>query len=277
MAFHRFPSKDPPAPARRLKRLPSEQTSPYQGPPPTISSGYGGMGQGDEKKNANDLITIHENLVRVWMDSISHRELVQHVKQATKHDLYQKFIDQSPARSMFGQHAKEDLVEFEVWLKKAEIAERLPSLSPPNPPVTPKVSAPAVPEPPVSPKVPAPAVPTYPSPPPAKKVKKEPVEHEDSKAVPLPELTPAEKSAYQQYWSKYKSQSSESGCTTSTSKSTEYPPTQTPQSTGSPPTAGVVTPDVRKRLRLDDGSGHQQAGCGCLFVFLFVVYLHVCV
>eukprot|EP00435_Cladocopium_sp_Y103_P074407 s436_g48.t1 len=141
------------------------------GPPPFLFSGYGGMTPDDMEKHPTVVMQEHESKVRTWCKGKPMKDVVRLLKNATGHMYYNKFMSQFKNRS-FGANGYEDLVEFDMWLKKYELSEKTGRTKPPTPSPPAKVTV----------------TPTKPT-----------TENSES----LPSLTPAEKEKYQEYWKQF--------------------------------------------------------------------------
>ena len=176
-------------------------------PPPTLSSGFGvlpDVAGGDAVKVTNK----HEATVREWLHRCSTDDVIAQMKKAKGHTYYVEFA--KTLNRSFG--SLEDLVEFEAWLAKKILSDRMPP--PANPP---------------------------------KSDKTKPKQKQDD----LPELSPQEKEAYQEYWKKYHASPTSD--------------VHTPNGS-SDPSEVEATPECKKRLRMD------EAGL-FIFVCMFQVFV----
>ena len=205
-------------------------------PPPAMFSGYGSMTPEDMEKHPAVVMQEHESKLRTWCKGQTQRDLMGHMKKIAGHAYYDKFMSQFNNR-MFGENGWTDLVEFDLWLKKCEISEKLGRARPvlPSPPS--KVTAESA----------EPAKPTKPP-------KSTSVETSDS----MPSLTPEEKEKYDDYWKQFKP-SCES-------------PAASPS--GSVPSATTKTPDCKRRLDL--GEGLRGCLCKCKYAFFWGHVINPC-
>eukprot|EP00435_Cladocopium_sp_Y103_P060416 s132_g22.t1 len=165
-----------------------------------MASGFGGMTEDDVGKSPVQILNEHDSKVKKWVKTLDGPSVVKNLKVATSHPYYDKFISQFSKKN-FGAGGRDDLVEFDSWLKKVEISEkRNTTPSPPSVP-TPEES------------------PSKDTPPPTVRgkgkgsVPGEPVpktrDESSTSKVPddaLPKLTPEQQKAYQTYWKKFSSQ-----------------------------------------------------------------------
>lgn len=242
--------------------------------PPTVCSGYGTISLGDVKLSPSKILKNHEEVITKYVKELDHASLVENVRVARRHSMFAEYISKYPGREWGrGKLAESDIIEFDMWLKKKEIAERLlnapiPKQSPADPPApgaatakAPAIPKPATPAPttaantapapakaaaaklePQAPKAPAvmprPDVsPVSPTAPPAKAPK--PTSPKADEACEILELSPSEKAAYKNYWSKFHSTGSPT------------PSTGVPSTSPSPDSSSGITPDVKKKLQLD--------------------------
>ena len=212
--------KETPAPE---KTPPAE--SPWDGPVPTMVSGYGGLTEADWKKAPSQILREHEETIRAFATPLSQKDLTHQLKLACRHDCYVQFIALFPGRK-WGEKGVEDFVEFELWLKKKEISQKRDEMK--------RAAAKTSPAPPAQ-KTPAPT--------PA--VTAETKSSGDNGDTGLGTVTPEERKAYKNYWKKFQAPEATTPSPSSVS--------------GSPsPPAAVITPDVKKRLDLE---GLVQGGC----------------
>ena len=194
-------------------------------PPPTMFSGYGGMTPEDMEKHPTVVMQEHESKLRTWCKGQSMKDLMGHMKMIASHTYYDKFMSQFNNRQ-FGANGWTDLVEFDLWLKKCEIAEKTGKTKPVMPSPPSKVTTAS----------------TEPTKPP----KSTSGETSDS----LPSLSPAEKERYSAYWEQYKA----SGDPAQTS------PAASPS--GSVPSTTTKTPDCKRRLELE--AGLREGDCASM-------------
>ena len=253
--FHRPYDKDSPKDDQKMeepeKPAPKE-TAASATLPPTMASGFGGMTEDDHGKSPHEILNDHDLKVKEWVQTLDGPAVVKNLKVATAHPYYEKFLSQFQERK-FGSGGRDDLVEFDNWLKKMEVSEKRIHHSPlsvaTSEPEEPgrgkgKGSAPAAAP------VPAKAVPKPKNTDDATSASKVPDE-------PLPKLTPDQQKAYQNYWKKFSSQNLGAGSTPPAATSPgETSGTSLPSPeilTSSSPT---VTPECKKRLDLDAAAGH---------------------
>ena len=218
--------------------------------PPTMFSGYGQLSPDECAMPPAKVLKTHETSVRQWLATLTPAELNQQVGHAEKHGMFNKFMLSFPTDHKFGSPLTtiSDLCHFDVWLKKMAISEALRV----------QQETPVVPEP---PKAPAPTEKVSAAP-------KKPAQPKGGKGkdafVPL-ELSPAEKEAYNQYWSKYKPADPVSPTTTAPSVASPSPPTFSSSPTSEGNTSGV-TPDCKKLSNLMDGHAGQLISIKVWFI-----------
>lgn len=231
-------------------------------PPPTMSSGYGGMSEDDVTKSPVKILSEHEARIRTWVKTLDGPSLVKHLKVAARHQLYEKFVSQSTNRN-FGVHGGDDLVAFDLWLKKFEISEKRPMFPSPATPASPAPAAKKAP----APKAPKPRE--------ANDDDKGAGDDTGAKGDALPKLTPEQQQAYQNYWRKFSNTNlgSPPPPLPSTSPASPEGPagtTSQPTPSTSPSPGTLVTPECKKRLDLD-GSGQPMS----VKQFAWDIYIYI--
>ncbi len=203
--------------------------------PPTVCSGYGCLSEEDVSKSPMTILREHESTLQQWVLTLSPFHLAPHLKVATRHQLFNKYMSQVQGRKL---EDFKDLIEFDLWLKKLEISEQ-------------GIGSPALAE--TSPES-VETVKVVKTPKPAEPVKPERERKEPPKECPLLELTPQQKAAYKDYWSKYGHSGS---------------PSASP--------ASITTPEVRKKLDLAGPimTVLQSGGWRNLFLLFFVIIPNV--
>ena len=239
--------------------------------PPTLASGFGGMTEDDRGKLPIQILSEHESKVKAWVKTLDGPAVVKNLKVATAHPYYDQFVSKFH-KTNFGAGGRDDLVEFDNWLKKMEISEKRTSPSPLSVATSePAEPAKAAPKPARGKgKGSAPAEPGS-----AKASVPRPDVSDDATStskVPddaLPKLTPDQQNAYKNYWKKFSNPD-----LGEVSTSPAMPATTPPEGTGtplpSPPTSAsssppAVTPECKKRLDLDAAAG-QYPVCACVFL-----------
>ena len=259
---------------RCLYSMWSDPFSKDPGTPPTMLSGYGVISPDELRQDAGKVLGDHEALVRDWFGKLGQRGLVEHTVRASKHPMFDKYVNSVRVGRKWGLAANtvEDLCEFDVWLKKLAISERK---SPPPVTVTPpsKHEVPAMPpkassprptaEPPkAAPPAPSPAAEhAKPVPPKAHLPRPAP---KACAAAPAPtnddsveELTPQQRAGYQDYWKKFSKRSANASALANlspTSAASTNVPSPSSEPVSSPASETGITPDCKKRLSLDSPS-----------------------
>ncbi|CAL1152425.1 unnamed protein product [Cladocopium goreaui] len=220
--------------------------------PPTLASGFGGMTEDDRGKLPIQILSEHESKVKAWVKTLDGPAVVKNLKVATAHPYYDQFVSKFH-KTNFGAGGRDDLVEFDNWLKKMEISEKRTSPSPLSVATSePAEPAKAAPKPARGKgKGSAPAEPGS-----AKASVPRPDVSDDATStskVPddaLPKLTPDQQNAYKNYWKKFSNPD-----LGEVSTSPAMPATTPPEGTGtplpSPPTSAsssppAVTPECKK-------------------------------
>lgn len=198
--------------------------------PHTIASGYATIQEGDLKKNPVQVLDDHETLVKNWLQTANHYQVEAAVKTASNNEYFPKFCrdlwDQLEERK-FGSCPKEDVLKFDMWLKKLEISEKGPKKF------------------------------NNPSPPPAASLSQEELEIQKDEN---------NKGAYQNYWKKYERKNGSSNLSTaSTTTPSGSPPSVTPSppsqaSVASRESPTGITPECRKRLDLGGWGSYGVRG-----------------
>ena len=191
--------------------------------PHTLASGYGTLNEGDLKKTPVQVLDAHETLVKNWLQTANHYQVEAAVKTAADHQYFHKFRrdfwDQAEEQK-FGSSPKEDVLKFDMWLKKIEISENGPKKFNTEPPQ------------------PSPAT-----------ISREEMEvQKDEK----------NKGAYQDYWKKYERKNGSSNLSTaSTTEPSSSPQSATPSpaSVASRASPTGITPECKKRLDLGGWGG----------------------
>ena len=199
-------------------------------PPPTMASGNSSISGDDWKKTPQQVMKDHEALIRGYINKLDRKGVVQHLKIAARHHYFDKFLKQLPPSKRFGEKGIEDIVEYDLWLKKLEISEKKVCGAKPAPNTVP---------------VPTPKQPAVPT------------EKDD-------EPSPSQKAAYDGFWKKFKQPQKP------LEKVHRFVPPATPESSSpatsvipkpvtpspSPPSEGLgskETPSCKKRLDLEEG------------------------
>ena len=256
-------------------------------PAPTMASGNGCLSEGDWKKTPFQVMNEHEARIREYFKTLDRKDVVQHLKAAARHPLYQKYLSQCSPSKRFGEKGVDDVVEYDMWLKKLEIAERRAAAgvgngkdaaepSPPKPVVPPSVKGPAKPvappsEPPTPPVSEPPKPATPPSEPPTPPVSAPPKPATPPTEPPKPadpptsvkeEETESNKEAYDQFWSKFKAPAAKvqkfdfpAAAGTPTTPSPVHPSPSSHQGSSN------VTPACKKRLELEGEHRWKLPGC----------------
>lgn len=99
--------------------------------PPTLASGFG-VDEPDPSKTPKQQVEDHVNTITKWFRRCNSREIMHQVHQVMDHPQFKEFQDSLSHK--FGDEALNDLVNFDVWLKKKCISARIPS--PPAPPAS---------------------------------------------------------------------------------------------------------------------------------------------
>ena len=190
--------------------------------PPTLSSGFGVLTTEDQGKTPIEILDVHEKKVKAWVDSVDEAALKVAINTAVsnqhfpqfKRDLWEQVEDRK-----FGTAMAEDLLRFDMWLKKLEISNNRAMLKPP----TPKTASPV--------------------PPPA-----------DEKA---PVENPEAYKQYWQQFQRKRANSDLSVASTTPSRSpnpeentSSTTPSTSPGSAVATPTPTGITPEVKKKLEL---------------------------
>ena len=67
------------------------------------------------------ILREHESTLQQWVLTLSPFHLAPHLKVATRHQLFNKYMSQVQGRKL---EDFKDLIEFDLWLKKLEISEQ---------------------------------------------------------------------------------------------------------------------------------------------------------
>lgn len=154
------PYKETPCAGKDRSKLPSEAADsktplpadakplePVDLPPaPTMASGNSCISDEDWKKTPHQVMKEHETCIREYIATLDRQGVVKHLKLAARHEYFDKFKTQCSPSKRFGEKGIEDIVEFDMWLKKLEISEKrasIPKATPTAPVTTP--SQPAIP------------------------------------------------------------------------------------------------------------------------------------
>ena len=117
--------------------LRDDRASSWADPPPTLASGYGVLGETDLGKRPTAILDEHETKVKKWVQKANPYELKAAVATAVEHTLFGKFRaelwDMTEERK-FGTSPEEDILKYDLWLKKMEISETKPHAVFPEPP-----------------------------------------------------------------------------------------------------------------------------------------------
>ena len=269
-------------------------------------SGYGEVTEEDLEHPPAKVLEEHELVVKHFLETLTQKDLVRQVVQASKNPLFADFMKQRGRSQKFGLQGNtiQDICEFDVWLKKKALSDLMPSMpgapapepAMPKQPEAPKPATPKQPEAPTQamPKQPkAPAMPKQPEAPKATPPKPTPpsaAPKSCAKPAPPPsktlppdailELSPEEKKAYEGFWSKYKPPSSASLYSPTSPAST---PVASPAEPSPKASAGTIaTPECKKRLELTPEGLDVFQLHPFLFVHLYVyalvnVYVYICV
>ena len=210
-------------------------------PPPTMASGNGCLSEGDWKKTPFQVMNEHEARIREYVKTLDRKAVVHHLKVAARHPYFEKYISQCSPSRRFGEKGIDDVVEYDMWLKKLEIAEKRSGMKTEPP----KNSVPA-------------------SPPSEPSKTAEPVDDHEKQ-------TPAQKEAYTDFWSKFKAPKdkvqrfdSPATPTAGTLPTATPSPALTPANPLlSPQGSTTVTPECKKRLELE--GGRSLLGSGLTF------------
>ena len=100
------------------------------GPPPTLSSGYGVLEEKDFTLTPVEVLNKHETTVKQWLFNASPDMLKACVDTCRSHASFSKFkfdLWDSYADRKFGVEPAADVLQFDLWLKKHELSERMPS------------------------------------------------------------------------------------------------------------------------------------------------------
>ena len=283
------PYKDSPKDDQKMEEIPEKHDAMPEKPapkatavsatyPPTLASGFGGvMTEDDHGKSPIEILNDHELKVKAWVQTLDGPAVVKNLKVAASHPYYEKFLSQFQERK-FGTGGRDDIVEFDNWLRKMEVSQKRIQHSPlsvatSEPEEPGKVDAPAR----GKGKGSAPAA----APVPAKASVPKPNVSDDATSTskpdePLPKLTPDQQKAYQNYWKKFSSQNLGAASTSPAMPATTSPggtsgtslPSPPISTSSSPPT---VTPECKRRLDLDAAAGHYILHvCVCVFVHVLV-------
>ena len=201
--------------------------------PHTLASGYATLKEGDFKMTPLQVLDSHETLVKNWLQKANHYQVEAAVKTASNHQYFHKFQhdlwDQVEERQ-FGSSPKEDVLKFDMWLKKLEISENGPKKYKNNSPQSPPASL-------------------------------SPEDMEVQKDA-------NNKVAYQDYWKKYERKNGSSNlstASTTTPPSSLPSPTPSPATVASRESPTGITPECKKRLNLEGwGRTVVEFGIGCV-------------
>ena len=94
--------------------------------PPTLASGNGVLTDEDEDISASKLMDDHEGKVKRWLSRAPHHVLDAAVETARAHTYFPTFerdLWASMGDHTFGDKPMEDVLKFDMWLKKWEISE----------------------------------------------------------------------------------------------------------------------------------------------------------
>ena len=116
--------------------------------PPLLCNGNGYLTIGDVGTSNATLLDRHEKAIRAWVKRLDHKTLHHHVANATRHKHFQQYLDTFPGRrwGKLDAHAEEDLIEFDMWLKKKELSDKMSTPTLPSQPAAPAEPADAVPK-----------------------------------------------------------------------------------------------------------------------------------
>lgn len=99
--------------------------------PPTCASGYGVMTETDMKKPNLEVLKDHEAKIISWATSADSRTLNMAVKTASNHSLFPDF-SRSLHDYKFGTYPADDVIKFDMWLKKMELSNAAPEATTPQ-------------------------------------------------------------------------------------------------------------------------------------------------
>ena len=89
-----------------------------------MASGNGCLSESDWKQTPFQVMNQHEARIREYFKTLDRKAVVHHLKVAARHPYYQKYLSQCSPSKRFGEKGIQDVVEYDMWLKKLEIAEK---------------------------------------------------------------------------------------------------------------------------------------------------------
>lgn len=95
---------------------------------PTVMSGYGVLSSQDDGKSSAMILDEHSVKLKSWFETCTKVDLKQQVSRAFDHELFKLYISMKDGAHKFGDEPYTDLFDFDMWLKKMELSERLPSV-----------------------------------------------------------------------------------------------------------------------------------------------------
>ncbi len=135
------------------------------------------MDTADPSMTPQQEMNAHARVILPWFQQCTETDIQEQVNRSRDHPLFKEF--QSITSHKFGERGVHDLVNFDMYLKKKCISDRIHSK--PSPPADPSKANPVAAPAPPAPEVPAAAAPRS-------------AEHVDSETNP---------EAYKNYWKKY--------------------------------------------------------------------------
>ena len=112
------------------------QPSPQDKLPPTLASGNGVLMEEDKDVSATKLMDDHERKVKHWLSRAPYHLLENAVETARAHTyfpIFERDLWASMGNHAFGAKLMEDVLKFDMWLKKWEISETKKSIPAPAP------------------------------------------------------------------------------------------------------------------------------------------------
>ena len=239
------------------------QPDPPALPPPTVMSGYVDVTDLEVGMNPLEVLNQHEAKVRPWFKSLPLIDLTHQLIKAGKHRRFGAYLKTMGSSNKWGEtdNHVDDLVAFDVWLKKLLLSDRRSAAlsgpgpnQPPPPPPPPPADTKEIPEVKPGSKVATPATSTTgPTTMPAEtaRAKTAPATRAAPATVsvdPTPatepvQLTAEEQKAYAGFWNQFR----KPGAST---PSTHTPTTPVTPVVGSPRDVGStgLTPTVKRTL-----------------------------
>eukprot|EP00438_Fugacium_kawagutii_P036394 Skav205823 [mRNA] locus=scaffold870:20563:21460:- [translate_table: standard] len=91
------------------------------------------MTETDTKKSNLEVLKDHEAKIISWANNADAHTLKMAVRTASNHEMFPEF-SQGLRDYKFGTHPVDDVIKFDMWLKKMELAKAIPAI--PATPVT---------------------------------------------------------------------------------------------------------------------------------------------